>query len=61
MGSPTRQERREKAERTTGAAVEIIRKERAESEAKTARLKALRAERDRTGKSSAEGAVAAGE
>lgn len=42
MAGMTRAERREKADRTTGVATEIIRKEQAASAAKTARLRAER-------------------
>lgn len=52
----TRKELREKAERTTSAAVEIIQSEKAASEAKTARLKALRAaQEDASADTAAEG------
>lgn len=46
MAGMTRQERRDKADRTTGVATEIINREQAASAAKTARLRALRAERE---------------
>jgi hypothetical protein len=54
MPGLTRQQRREKADRTTSAATEIIQSERAASDAKSLRLKALREARDAAQVTSAE-------